>query len=103
ILGFLHALGATLYKGVLLSTTAQPGWKDARWLGGYLANSGLLLGSAELLALSVLLGQERATAILRITLGLLLVLNVIPLALLLMDLRPTLTRIYRRGQLWRFG
>jgi formate-dependent nitrite reductase membrane component NrfD len=43
-LGLLPALGSALYKGVLLSTNAQPGWRDARWLGGYLTNSALLLG-----------------------------------------------------------
>ena len=47
----LPALGSALYKGVLLSTNAQPGWHDARWLGGYLTNSALLLGCAEMLAL----------------------------------------------------
>src|SRR2546423_510586 len=65
VLGLLPALGSALYKGVLLSTNAQPGWRDARWLGGYLANSALLLGCAELLVLAMLLGQERAGGILR--------------------------------------
>ena len=31
--GVLPAFGAAAYKGVLFSTTAQPGWRDARWLG----------------------------------------------------------------------
>ena len=35
------------YKGVLFSTSSQPGWKDARWLGGYLINSALVLGCAR--------------------------------------------------------
>jgi hypothetical protein len=86
----------------LLSTNAQPGWRDARWLGGYLANSALMLGCAGLLALS-LTAAPRATSILRIALGLLLVLNVIPLGLLLANLRPVLTRIYTHEQLWRVG
>src|SRR5436190_22853140 len=73
VLGLLPALGSALYKGVLLSTNAQPGWRDARWPGGYLANSALLLGCAELLALATLLGQERAGTILRAALVLLLV------------------------------
>ncbi len=103
VLGLLPALGSALYKGVLLSTNAQPGWRDARWLGGYLTNSALLLGCAELLALSVLTGETRATAILRIALGFLLVLNVIPLGLLFSNLRPVLARIYTREQLWRAG
>src|SRR5436309_5837251 len=92
ILGLLPALGSAAYKGVLLSTNAQPGWRDARWLGGYLTNSALLLGCAELLALSVLLGQASAAASLRPALRLLLVLNVIPLGLLVLNLRPVLAR-----------
>jgi Ni/Fe-hydrogenase subunit HybB-like protein len=103
VLGLLPALGSALYKGVLLSTNAQPGWRDARWLGGYLTNSALLLGCGVMLALAVLMRETRATAILRIALGLLLVLNVIPLGMLLLDLRPVLARIYTREQLWRTG
>src|SRR3984893_2085514 len=103
VLGLLPALGSAVYKGVLLSTNSQPGWRDARWLGGYLTNSALLLGCAQMLALAVLMGQERAAAILRTALGLLLVLNVIPLGLLLANLRPVLARICTRKQLWRFG
>src|SRR5260370_20580712 len=103
VLGLLPALGSAAYKGVLLSTNAQPGWRDARWLGGYLTNSALLLGCAELLALSVLMGQESAAATLRTALGLLLVLNVIPLGLLLAALRPVLVRSYTRERLWLVG
>jgi hypothetical protein len=103
VLGLLPALGSAAYKGVLLSTNAQPGWRDARWLGGYLTNSALMLGCAELLALSVLMGQERAAATLRTALGLLLVLNLIPLGLLLADLRPVLAGVYTRKQLWSIG
>ncbi len=44
VVGLLPGFGAAAYKGVLLSTNAQPGWKDARWLGGYLTNSALLMG-----------------------------------------------------------
>ena len=101
VLGLLPALGSAIYKGVLLSTNAQPGWRDARWLGAYLTNSALMLGCAELLALSVLMGQESAASALRTAFGLLLVLNVIPLGLLAVDLRPVLSLIYTRGQLWR--
>src|SRR5947209_1894797 len=103
VLGLLPALGSAAYKGVLLSTNAQPGWRGARWLGGYLTNSALLLGCAEMLALSVLMGQAGAVATLRPALGLLLVLNAIPLGLLLANLRPVLARICTREQLWRVG
>jgi Ni/Fe-hydrogenase subunit HybB-like protein len=103
VLGLLPALGSAAYKGVLLSTNAQPGWRDARWLGGYLTNSALLLGCAEMLALSVLIGQERATAVLRPALVVLLVINALVLLLLLANLRAALLRAYTSGQLWRIG
>jgi Ni/Fe-hydrogenase subunit HybB-like protein len=103
VLGLLPALGSAVYKGVLLSTNAQPGWRDARWLGAYLTNSALMLGCAELLTLSILTDETPAAATLRIALGVLLVLNLIPLGLLVVDLRPVLSRIYNRGRLWRLG
>src|SRR6201999_2953353 len=82
IAGLEPGFCSAAYKGVLLSTNAQPGWKDARWLGGYLTNSALLMGCAELLVLSVLTEQTQAIAILRTAVIVLLVLNVIPLGLL---------------------
>lgn len=103
VFGLFPALGCAVYKGVLLSTNAQPGWRDARWLGGYLANSALMLGCAELLGLAVLLGQERATALLRPSLLVLLVLNAFTLFLLLADLRASLGRIFAQRRLWHLG
>jgi hypothetical protein len=103
VVGLLPGFGAAAYKGVLLSTNAQPGWKDARWLGGYLTNSALLIGCAELLVLSALTGQTRATAILNTAFIVLLVLNVIPLALLFANLQPIHARLYTREQQWRAG
>jgi hypothetical protein len=103
VVGLLPGFGAAAYKGVLLSTNAQPGWKDARWMGGYLTNSALLIGCAELLALSALTGHTQATAILRIAFIVLLVLNVIPLGLLFANLQPTHARLYTREQQWRVG
>jgi hypothetical protein len=103
VLGLLPGFGAAAYKGVLLSTNAQPGWKDARWLGGYLTNSALLMGCAELLVLSALMGQTQATVILRTAFIVLLVLNVIPLGLLFANLRPIHAQLYTRGQQWRVG
>jgi len=103
VVGLLPAFGAAAYKGVLLSTNAQPGWKDARWLGGYLTNSALLIGCGELLVLSALMKHTPATAILRIAFIVLLVLNVIPLGLLFRNLHPTHARLYTREQLWRVG
>jgi Ni/Fe-hydrogenase subunit HybB-like protein len=103
VVGLLPALGSAAYKGVLLSTNAQPGWKDARWMGGYLTNSALLMGCAELLVLSALMGETQATAILRTAFIVLLVLNVIPLGLLFANLQPTHARLYTREQQWRLG
>jgi hypothetical protein len=99
VLGLLPALACAAYKGVLLSTNAQPGWKDARWLGGYLTNAALVVGCAEMLALSVVTGQASAAVTLRSALELLLVLNLIPLGLLIANLWPTLVRTFTRTQL----
>jgi Ni/Fe-hydrogenase subunit HybB-like protein len=103
VIGLLPALGSAVYKGVLLSTNAQPGWKDARWLGGYLTNSALMLGCAEMLVIAVMMKHASAAAILRPALGLLLVLNLVPLCLLGVNLRPTLLNIYTRWELWSVG
>jgi hypothetical protein len=103
VLGLLPALGSAVYKGVLLSTNAQPGWRDARWLGGYLTSSALLLGCADLLVLSILMGQQRAGTVLRPALVQLLVLTVVALCLLVADLRPALSRIHTRRQLGRLA
>ncbi len=99
VLGILPALGSAVYKGVLLSTSAQPGWRDARWLGGYLASAALMLGCAEMLALSVFMEQSRATSVLRPALALVLVLNAVPLFLVIAELWPTLFRSYTRRRL----
>ncbi|MHB1422660.1 MAG: NrfD/PsrC family molybdoenzyme membrane anchor subunit [Gemmataceae bacterium] len=103
VLAILPALGSACYKGVLLSTNAQPGWRDARWLGGYLANSALMLGCAEMLVLAVLIGNEKATTVFRFALGLLLLLNALILLLLLADLRPVLSRRYSPRRLCCIG
>jgi Polysulphide reductase, NrfD len=103
VVGLLPGFGSAAYKGVLLSTNAQPGWKDARWLGGYLTNSALLMGCAELLVLSALMGQTQAAAILRTAFMVLLALNVIPLGLLFANLRPAHALLYTRQQQWRVG
>jgi hypothetical protein len=103
VVGLLPGFASAAYKGVLLSTNAQPGWKDARWLGGYLTNSALVMGCAELLVLSALMGQTQAAAILRTAFIVLLVLNVIPLSLLFANLRPAHAQLYTREQQWRVG
>jgi hypothetical protein len=103
VVGLLPGFASAAYKGVLLSTNAQPGWKDARWLGGYLTNSALLMGCAELLVISTLMGQTQATGVLRAAFIVLLVLNLIPLGLLFANLRPAHALIYTHAQQWRVG
>jgi Ni/Fe-hydrogenase subunit HybB-like protein len=75
IVGLLPAFVVATYKGVLLSTSAQPRWKDARWLGAYLANSALTLGCACCLAVAIAVDQATAVTVLRVSLALLLTLN----------------------------
>jgi Polysulphide reductase, NrfD len=94
--GLLFAFGSAAYKGVLFSTTAQPGWKDARWLGGYLVNSALMLGAGELLMLAVLTSESRAINVLRPIVLLLVPLNLVAFAMLVSDLHPLLSRLYSR-------
>jgi Ni/Fe-hydrogenase subunit HybB-like protein len=91
-LGLVLAVGAAVYKGVLFSTTAQRGWGDARWLGGYLINSALVLGVGEGLLLAVAKGRPEIVVPLRTALQILLLLNVVALGLLLRDIRAPLTR-----------
>jgi hypothetical protein len=97
VVGLLPALSSAVYKGVLFSVSSQPGWRDARWLGGYLTASAFVLGAAEMLALAVLLHDEKAAAVLRLALGVLLVLHAVPLGLLLADLRRS--GVWTRRQL----
>jgi hypothetical protein len=84
-------------------TNAQPGWRDARWLGCFLTNSAFVLGGMEMLVLATLLGQERAGALLRRAVILLLVLNLVAFVLLVRDLRPALSRVYTPRQLGCLG
>lgn len=93
-IGLVPALGAAIYKGVLFSTTAQPGWKDARWLGAYLSTSALVLGAIALLVLATVTEQSKPIAALRVPLMLLLVFNLGLLGMLLGDLRSSLSRAH---------
>ncbi len=101
VLGIPPALGSMVYKGVLFSTTAQPAWKDARWLGGYLTTSALMLGSAELVAISAVLHRDEAMGLLRLAFAVLLLLSLIPMGLVLAAFAPTLRAIEGRRMLRR--
>ena len=75
IAGLIPALIVAAYKGVLLSTTAQPGWRTMRWLGAAFALSALSMGAAIMLAIASNAGDFSAARILRFILMWLLVLN----------------------------
>jgi hypothetical protein len=101
VFGLVPAFGSVAYKGVLFSTCSQPGWKDTRWLGGFMANSALTLGSAQLLVLSVLTGDARAAAALSTVAAVLVVLNLIPTGFVFLEIRETLARVYSDRQIYR--
>ena len=92
VLGLVLAVGAAVYKGVLFSTTAQRGWGDARWLGGYLINSALVMGVGEGLLLALAKGHAEIVSTLHFALELLLLVNLVALVLLLRDIREPLSR-----------
>jgi hypothetical protein len=98
VVGLPLAFGSMAYKGVLFSTTAQPGWRDARWLGAYHVTSALACGSAALLALVLIAGAGEAADALRPAVAALDVVQAIPLALLAAELRPALSRRYSPGE-----
>lgn len=88
VVGLLPAFGGVLYKGVLFSTTSQPGWQHARWFGAYICNSAVLLGCSILLALAALLGQAAAAQVLRSALLALLAIDVVFFVLLYRGVAP---------------
>jgi hypothetical protein len=100
VLGLLPALASATYKGVLFSTTSQPGWKDARWLGAYLINSAMTYGAAGLYALALRSGYQAAAASIRIALAALFVSNLVCLMLLAVELEPALVRCHSRSALF---
>ncbi|MDY3553744.1 NrfD/PsrC family molybdoenzyme membrane anchor subunit [Gemmata sp. JC717] len=103
VLALPFAFGSMAYKGVLFSTSSQPGWRDARCLGAYHVASALALGSAALLGLAAVLGHDPAASLLRPAVAALVVVQVVPLLCLVRELRPELVRRYPRAQLWGGG
>jgi len=86
--GLVPAAGALLYKGVLFSTTAQPGWRDARWFGGYVVASGIGLGAACAGVVAAVLGEDDALDVLGPLTAALAVVSVVAYLLLRRDLAP---------------
>ena len=60
VLGIVPAFLSAVYKGVLLSTSSQPGWRDARWLGAYHTTGAIVLGAAEMIVLALVMGRPEA-------------------------------------------
>jgi hypothetical protein len=90
--GLPFAFGSAAYKGVLFSTTAQPGWRDARWLGAYLMNSALVLGASELIVIAAILDESRAVKLLATADVLLMILYLMWFAGLARELQPALSQ-----------
>jgi Ni/Fe-hydrogenase subunit HybB-like protein len=74
-IGLPVALFVGGYKGVMLSCTAQPIWKAARWLGAELVSSAALMGIAALLLVAVFLPARSALSGLRLAQLVMLCLN----------------------------
>jgi formate-dependent nitrite reductase membrane component NrfD len=99
VLGLIAALIVGSYKGVLLSTTAQPGWKDARWLGVALSTSSGAMGVAFLIVACAPHAPSPAFAGLRELLAVLLVVAAIPTAIACYEMSGALARCFTRGEL----
>ncbi len=102
-LAVLPAFATAVYKGVLFSTTAQPGWKDCRWLGAYFSNSAVTLGSWTLLVLATVAGYERAAHGLRPVVLVLTLSNAVPHAMVVRIFQPIILRLYGRARLTALG
>ncbi len=93
-IALVPAFGALLYKGVLFSTTAQPGWRDARWLSAYLCTSGLWLGAAVAMMIAVVADESAATDATRWAAAVLALLSIGPMWLLRQDLDSEMAKRY---------
>lgn len=89
----LPALVVLTYKGVLFSCTSQPGLREARWLAGHLASSGLLLGAAVLALVAGATGSPLRAPLHGVMLALLL-LALATLVPLLAEVLPRLRARY---------
>lgn len=76
-IGFAPALFVDSYKGVMLSATAQPAWKELRWLGAELVSSAALMGVAGLLIVAICLPNLQAVLGLALAQKVLLILNLV--------------------------
>ncbi len=93
------AFASMAYKGVLFSTSSQPGWRDARWLGAYHTASAFAFGAAALLVLAKWGGQNAAFVRLQPAAVAFLMGQAIPLGLLSVELWPALRSARSRGHM----
>lgn len=63
--GLPFSLMVGIYKGVLFSTTAQPGWRTMRWLGAWFSISAGVLGLAGALTIAAIERYVDSAALLR--------------------------------------
>ena len=95
IAGMPFALMVGIYKGVLFSTTAQPGWRTMRWLGAFFSISAGLLGVAAALVIAAMSNLPDAATTLRQSLLIMILLYFGTLLLIARD-ADQWTRIARR-------
>jgi hypothetical protein len=82
-LGFLPAIVVANYKGVLFSATAQPGWRDMRWLGAAISTNAAVIGVAVVNVWCTVRGDVELSIRLRGCLSILIVLYAAARAMLL--------------------
>lgn len=97
--GLPAALFVAGYKGVMLSCTAQPIWKRARWLGAELQTSSALMGVAALLLVALLIPASPAIPGLRRAQLVMLCLNLIFVLMFCFTAFPDLARKPGRREL----
>ncbi|MFI5351846.1 MAG: NrfD/PsrC family molybdoenzyme membrane anchor subunit [Candidatus Binatales bacterium] len=97
--GIVAALVTAGYKGVLLSTTAQPGWKDSRWLGAELSISSGASGAAFLLAFAAILDAQPAMADLRAVLAIVLILDLAAASVVTYEMRRAISARFTRAEI----
>ena len=88
VLGIVPAFLSAVYKGVLLSTSSQPGWRNARWLGASHTTGAIVLGAAEMIGLALAMGRPETAGLLRDVLVIVLLVHLVPAVLLMLELRP---------------
>ncbi|HXR25399.1 MAG TPA: NrfD/PsrC family molybdoenzyme membrane anchor subunit, partial [Candidatus Binataceae bacterium] len=99
VAGIVAALITAGYKGVLLSTTAQPGWKDSRWLGAELSISSGASGTAFLLAFAAILDAQPAMADLRAVLATVLILDLAAASVVAYEMRRAILARFTRAEI----